>query len=228
MLAVLWFDPRVGALTHKSNVRSVSASIQALVTPGDLVVSTHPEQLPARLVLPAARACGTRTRSGPVADPRVFDWSDCVDRLQDAKPTPTIDRLVRTLEPGQELVLVQPLIRSARWNAPWTSLVRRRSVQWQRRLDADPRMRRVAVVPSSATTRSRGASAPSSIASAVPARRVSGLLGRVSEAGIAADRGKAVGMATTANSLRCPPTPVRATAREDRSPISSSAAARPG
>ena len=146
VLAVLWFDPRVGALTHKSNVRSVSASIQALVTPGDLVVSTHPEQLPlVSYYLP--RGVRYANSLGPVADPRVFDWTNCVERLQNAKPTPTINRLVRTLQPGQELVLVQPLLRSAGWEAPWTSLVRRRSGQWERRLDADPRMRREAVVP---------------------------------------------------------------------------------
>ena len=52
-----------------------------------------------------------------------------------------------TLRPGQELVLVVPILRTARWGAPWTKLVRKRSVQFERALDADGRVRREAVVP---------------------------------------------------------------------------------
>jgi hypothetical protein len=71
----------------------------------------------------------------------------CLDRLKVNRPKPTIDNLVRGSSPGQELVLVQPLLRTGRWRAPWTSLVRKRSVQWERLLDKDGRMRREAVVP---------------------------------------------------------------------------------
>ena len=77
----------------------------------------------------------------------MFDWTDATERLRAARPGPTIDRLVRTLRPGQELVLVVPIFRTARWDAPWTSLVKKRVVQWERRLDRDPRVRREAVVP---------------------------------------------------------------------------------
>jgi len=146
LVAGFWFDPRTAQIESKSNARSVSQSIATYVTAGDLVVSTHPEQLP---LMAYYLPDGVRYADslGPVDDPRMFDWTDALDRLKAARPTPTIDRLVRTLEPGQELVLIQPLLRTARWNAPWTSLVRRRSVQWERRLDFDPRMRREAVVP---------------------------------------------------------------------------------
>jgi hypothetical protein len=51
------------------------------------------------------------------------------------------------MKPGQELVLVEPILRTAKWGAPWTSLVRKRTVQWERRLSADRRVRREAVVP---------------------------------------------------------------------------------
>jgi hypothetical protein len=146
LIVAFWVDPRTGQLESKSNARAVGASIQSLVTAGDLVVSTHPEQLPlVAYYLPD----GVRYADllGPVDDPRVFDWTDAVDRLKAARPAATIDRLVRSLRPGQELVLVQPILRTARWGAPWTSLVRRRTVQWERRLNADPRLRREAVVP---------------------------------------------------------------------------------
>ncbi|HEX8120179.1 MAG TPA: glycosyltransferase family 39 protein [Solirubrobacteraceae bacterium] len=146
LVTLYWFDPRTAQLESKSNVRSVAASIQTLVTAGDLVISTHPEQLPLlAYYLPDGIRYGTSM--GPVKDPRVMDWRDALDRLRAAKAGPTARAAVDTLRPGQELVLVQPIIRTARWGAPWTSLVRKRSVQWERRLDADDRVRREAVVP---------------------------------------------------------------------------------
>lgn len=146
VVAAFWLDPRTSQTNAKSNVRSVATSIQTLVTAGDLVVSTHPEQLP---VLSYYLPDGVRYANalGPVRDPRVFDWTDAHARLKATYPTPTIERLLRTLRPGQELVLVQPILRTYVWNAPWTELVRRRSLQWERRLEADRRVRREAVVP---------------------------------------------------------------------------------
>jgi mannosyltransferase len=76
-----------------------------------------------------------------------MDWRDVRDRLVAAKPTPAEDALVRTLRPGQRLLLVAPIIRSGSWRAPWTSLVRRRSAQWQRVLDRDERLSRVLAAP---------------------------------------------------------------------------------
>ena len=146
LVALFWFDPRSAQLEGKSNVRSVAQSIQTLVTNGDLVISTHPEQLPLlAYYLPDGVRYGTSM--GPVQDPRVMDWRDALERLRAAKPYATASAAVDQLAPGQELVLVQPIIRTARWGAPWTALVRRRAAQWERRLNADPRLRREAVVP---------------------------------------------------------------------------------
>jgi hypothetical protein len=76
-----------------------------------------------------------------------MDWRDVLERLERARPTPTSDALVRTLKPGQRLLLVQPIIRSGTWRAPWTRLVRRRAAQWERVLDDDPRLSRVLASP---------------------------------------------------------------------------------
>ncbi|MEA2226455.1 MAG: mannosyltransferase, partial [Solirubrobacteraceae bacterium] len=48
---------------------------------------------------------------------------------------------------GQRLLLVQPIIRSGGWRAPWTKLIRRRAAQWERVLDDDPRLARTLAVP---------------------------------------------------------------------------------
>jgi hypothetical protein len=127
-------------------VRSVAATMQTFVTPGDLVVSTHPEQLPL-LAYYLPRGPRYANSMGMVQDPSFFNWNDALDRLTAARPAATIDRLIPNLTVGQELVLVQPIIRTMNWDAPWTSLVRRRAAQWERRLDRDPRMRREAAVP---------------------------------------------------------------------------------
>ncbi|HEX8208283.1 MAG TPA: hypothetical protein VF587_19625, partial [Solirubrobacteraceae bacterium] len=146
VLTLYWFDARTGPLESKSNVRSVAQSIQTLVTAGDLVVSTHPEQLPL-LAYYLPEGVRYATSMGPAKDRRVMDWRDALEKLRAAKPGPTARAAVDSLRPGQELVLVVPILRTASWGAPWTSLVRKRSVQWERKLDADPRVRREAVVP---------------------------------------------------------------------------------
>ncbi len=54
---------------------------------------------------------------------------------------------MRSLQPGQRLLLAQPIIRTARWGAPWTSLIRDRAGQWSRILNRDRRLERLATVP---------------------------------------------------------------------------------
>jgi mannosyltransferase len=145
-LMFLWFNPRTHALNSKSNAHTAAVLVRDRLEPGDLVVATHPEQGPVMHVyLPSGLRWANSM--GPVADPQVMDWRDVRDRLEAAKPTPTEDALVRTLRPGQRLLLVAPIIRGGSWRAPWTSLVRRRSAQWQRVLEHDERLSRVLAAP---------------------------------------------------------------------------------
>jgi mannosyltransferase len=154
-VAILWFNPRIGALERKSNAHTAAVLVRDRLEPGDLVVATHPEQGPVMHVYlpPGLRWANSM---GPVPDPRVMDWRDVRDRLEAARPTPTADALIRTLRPGQKLLLVAPIIRSGSWRAPWTSLVRKRSAQWQRVLDRDERLSRVLAAPHLNGRRPRG------------------------------------------------------------------------
>jgi mannosyltransferase len=148
ILAILWWNDRTGDLNSKSNVRSVAARVLLRpVAPGDLVVSTHPEQVP---VLHYYMGSGFRYADpmGFVSDPTVMDWRDALDRLQASRPTPVADELVSSLRPGQALILVQPILRAYyAWRAPWTKTVKRRAIQWERVLQRDQRLRRVEVLP---------------------------------------------------------------------------------
>jgi mannosyltransferase len=148
ILALFWFNPRTGALMTKSNAHTTAVLVRDRLEDGDLVVATHPEQGPLmHYYLPHDVRLRWANAIGPVADPGMFDWRDALERLEAAKPTPTADLLISTLKPGQKLLLIQPIVRSAHWRAPWTKLVRKRAAQWERVLDRDPRLSRTLAAP---------------------------------------------------------------------------------
>ena len=152
LLAGLWLHPPTGRVNNKSNMHHVSELIRPHVAKGDIVVSTQPEQVPvAHFYFPA----GLRWASGMgwFKDTGLLDWRDALDRYRHARVRRTADMFIRALKPGQQLVLMQPIIRTATWNAPWTKLVRKRAHQWQVALDADPRLTREAAVPHLGTSR---------------------------------------------------------------------------
>jgi mannosyltransferase len=148
VFVLLGTNTRERELNAKSNAFAVARTLddKALVAPGDLVVSTHPEYGPVmHFYLPDGLRWANAL--GPVKDPLIFDWTDALDRLEARGPVRVVRGLLPTLRPGQKLVLVQPIIRTGRWGAPWTRLVRRRAQQWERTLDHLPQLRRIEVVP---------------------------------------------------------------------------------
>jgi hypothetical protein len=84
---------------------------------------------------------------GYVRDTGIMDWRDALDRYRRTWPHPTATRFIGSLRPGQQLVLVVPIIRTAGWGAPWTRLVRKRSIRWEQVLDDAPRLQREAAIP---------------------------------------------------------------------------------
>ena len=79
---------------------------------------------------------------GPVKDPLVMDWIDAQDRLEAATPQKNLEPLLRTVKPGQHVLLMRPIVGgTSGWKAPWTSLVRERSADWARALEHDPRFK---------------------------------------------------------------------------------------
>jgi hypothetical protein len=152
LLAGLWLHPPTGAVNNKSNVHHVSELLRDRVRPGDVVVSTQPEQVPVEaFYFPP----GLRWASGMGwwPDLGVMDWRDALHRYQQAKALQTSRIIIRALKPGQQLVLVLPILRTASWVAPWTKLVRRRTVNWERVLDRAPQLQREGAIPHLAHTR---------------------------------------------------------------------------
>ena len=148
LVAVIFLWTGYAIHDDKENAREISAALAPQLHPGELVISTHPEQVPVlRYYLgPGLRWANTL---GPVADDRIFDWRDAVDRLRAAQPKPTLAALLATVRPGQEFVVVTPVFRDYRaWRSEWTKLVWQKSLAWSALLQSDPHLRLVRHVSS--------------------------------------------------------------------------------
>ncbi|HXV56292.1 MAG TPA: glycosyltransferase family 39 protein [Gaiellaceae bacterium] len=127
-----------GRPAAKSNVEEASARLAAALGPGDLVVSTQPEQVPvlAHYLPPGVRYA---TPLGIVSDPRVMDWRRALDRLERARADDVVAPLLARLAPGATVALVQPAVGdAARWRAPWTRAVLAHAARWEAFLRAHP------------------------------------------------------------------------------------------
>jgi mannosyltransferase len=137
---------------EKSNVEGATAALSAGLEPGDLVLSTQPEQVP---VLAHYLPEGLRyaTPLGPVADPGVMDWRNALARLETTEPESALVPLLDSMPRGARILLVAPHVEEdGRWRAPWTRLVAERSDEWALVLGADTRFRRIrAAVPTTRT-----------------------------------------------------------------------------
>jgi mannosyltransferase len=141
----------------KSNVRDVARTIAPSLRPGDLVISTQPEQISALdYYLPDGVRYATLT--GEVSDPGVTDWRDGTERLAATSPERDLDPLLDELEPGQRVALVTPIFFDVRrWQAPWTEQVRLRSGEWRQHISNDPRFAVSATEPALPIERRRHA-----------------------------------------------------------------------
>ncbi len=148
-LAVLAWNAMSPAPTAKSNVSSVAADIRPSLAPGDLVISTQPEQVPVlHHDLQGVGELSWATLWGPVGDVGVTDWRDGVTHLRETSPERDLAPLLDRVEPGGRVALVLPITANlARWRAPWTALVRQRSNAWASFMRSDGRFRVVAQTP---------------------------------------------------------------------------------
>ncbi len=142
-----------GPAPAKSNVRTVAATVAPALRPGDLVVCTQPEQVP---VLYRYLPAGLRflTPLGPVAEPRVTDWRDGVERLRAGSAERVLEPRLDRLSPGRRVLLVMPVYQRLS-QAPWNRAVRSRTREWRAWLRADARLRSLGRAPRSTWPRRR-------------------------------------------------------------------------
>jgi mannosyltransferase len=140
LVVIFWVPFHDGR--DKSNARDLAALFSSQVGSDDVIISTHPEQVPV-LAHYFGRDLDYATELGPFPDTRVMDWRGALDRLEAASPETTLEPILDELPVGAQVFLIRPLIRDDHaWSAPWTKLVRRRSDQWELALASDGRFRR--------------------------------------------------------------------------------------
>lgn len=147
VVALFWLHPRTGELNNKSDVHRVAFLMGDSLAPGDLIVSTQPEQGPVLHYYLPDPSLRWATSMGPVRDPAIMDWRDALDRLQDARPKATLRALLTHTKRDTTVVLMLPILRTAGWGAPWTALVKKRSLQWEKAMNSSPRLVRIGQVP---------------------------------------------------------------------------------
>jgi mannosyltransferase len=129
----------------KSNVKFVAADGADRLNAGDVVLSTHPEQIP--LIYHYMNEDGEHrlryaTELGWFPDPQVMDWRDATKRLRKTRAKHNLVPILDGMHVGQQLYLIRPITsRKNEWVAPWTSLVKRRSLQWIHVVERDTRFK---------------------------------------------------------------------------------------
>src|SRR3954453_16586426 len=129
----------------KSNVKFVVADGAERLKRGDVVLSTHPEQIPLiyhYMNEDGAHGMRYATQLGWFPDPQVVDWRDVTDRLRKTRAKFNLVPILDGMKAGQHLYLIRPISsRKSEWTAPWTALVKRRSLQWIHVMDRDKRFK---------------------------------------------------------------------------------------
>ncbi len=140
LVLVFWTAFRADG--DKSNADTIAALFADKVRPGDVILSTQPEQVPV-LAYYFGPGHSWATPLGRFRDPRVMDWRNALERLEASTPETTLEPIVEELPSRGRIVLVRPLVRNEdAWSASWTRLVRRRSEQWANTLATDDRFTR--------------------------------------------------------------------------------------
>lgn len=143
VFAALSYNPVTPSPYFKSNAEAMANEVNKRLRPRDVVLSTQPEQVPL-LRHYMIDELVYADPLGRVEDPRITDWRDILDRMRAARPPESIEPVLRSVRPGRRLLVVRPII-SGRygWRAPWTRLVRNRSVQIAKLIEKDRRFREV-------------------------------------------------------------------------------------
>jgi len=142
-VGIVWYFS--GPPPTKSNVRTVSHGVAPAIRPGDVVISTQPEQVPA-LYRYLPRGVVYLTPMGLVQDPRQTDWRNGLARLRagqaETELLPAIDRLAS----GQRVLIVTPEPGKRLSQSPWARAIRIRTREWRAALQASERLQAIGTV----------------------------------------------------------------------------------
>lgn len=164
VIALVWIGTDMPST--KSNVHSVTAAVAPSLEDGDTVISTQPEQVPVLRYYLRDLDLRYATITGPVADLGVTDWRDGTERLERTSIAEDLEPVLREVPVEGRVALVVPDFGIlGRWKAPWTELVRTRSLAWEDAMRRDPRFRVITIEPPNPVAR------PNEVRATVFARR---------------------------------------------------------
>lgn len=145
LLAAYWLFAHAPAA--KSNAHFVSEQLSPNLQPGDLVISTQPEQVPT-LAYYLPKGLVFANPFGIVHDTGVVDWRDGAQHFDRTGVDTQLLPLLKRLRVGQHVLFFKPIVfKPQRWRGPWTSRVRDRSSEYDGVLRGDPRFELIATVP---------------------------------------------------------------------------------
>jgi mannosyltransferase len=128
-------DPVSTGVNYKSNVATTLKIVRPHLGSDPLVLSTQPEQVPT-IAFYLHRSARYVTPLGAVPDPGVMDWRNALHRFSRAPVRQVLQPTLRTLAPGQRVLLVVPATFP---KAPlWMKLIDRTTKSWKRALEHDP------------------------------------------------------------------------------------------
>jgi len=148
LIAVIFVWTGFSAHPDKENARQLAQQLKPGMHHAELVLTTHPEQVPVLRYYfgPEFRYANT---FGFVSDPQVFDWADAVSRLRNTAAKQTENELVDSVGVGENIIVITPVFRDYRaWDAKWTKLVWEKATLWTHILETDPRLDQVQHVSS--------------------------------------------------------------------------------
>lgn len=139
-VAVVWLMS--GPPPIKSNVRTVSTSVAPQIGPGDLVVATQPEQVPA-LYRYLPEGVVYRTPLGLTLDPRQTDWRNGLTRMRTGQAEKELLPAIARMDRGQRVLIITPEAGARVSQSKWARAVRVRTREWSAALAASPRLRKI-------------------------------------------------------------------------------------
>jgi hypothetical protein len=159
----------------KSNVRSVAKVVSPSLAPGDTIITTQPEQAPVlHYYLHKIPDLHWASLTGPLDDLGVTDWRDGTERLEATSAARDLEPVLANVKVGQRVALIVPDFSIlGRWKAPWSALVRERSLAWEDVMRNDARFRVVAVEPPNPIARPNEVRATVFLRQAVPSSAAS-------------------------------------------------------
>ena len=144
VLSIMWWNDRVGrAQREEQRPQRRGAHAPAAGQPRRPRGLHAPRAGPGAALLPRQRV-PLRRPDGHGRRPDGHGLARRTGPPEGRASVPVENTLVDQLQPGQALILVQPILRAYyAWRAPWTAQVKKRAIQWERVLQRDPRLRRV-------------------------------------------------------------------------------------